>query len=150
MGIFRNSLLQCLIHEATSNLSAAISTSSKPGAVVVDKLLLYMKFSSSMRAASSVSKTTLKREHKKASSWHSKNHKQSTYNINEHISMLTLLCCFTSLFQYAKHLDHNQQIKNGSRKSYQMHWFVKSHAVAPTLAFHLRKANKEEKERNTA
>ncbi|WVZ16378.1 hypothetical protein V8G54_009360 [Vigna mungo] len=51
--MFRNNRLQYLMHEATSNLSAAINTSSKAGAVVVVKVLLYIKFSSSMRAASS-------------------------------------------------------------------------------------------------
>ena len=53
IGIFRNNRLQYLMHEATSNISAAINTSSNAGAVVVVKVVLYIKFSSSMRAASS-------------------------------------------------------------------------------------------------
>ena len=54
MGKFLKNLLQRLIHEATLSLSVAINTSSEPGAVLVDRVLLYMKFKSSMRAASSV------------------------------------------------------------------------------------------------
>lgn len=44
------------MHDATSNSSAAISTSSKAVGVIVDKVLLYMKFSNSMKAASSAKK----------------------------------------------------------------------------------------------
>lgn len=56
MGRLSSKWLQCLMHDATSNLSAAISTSSKAVGVIVDKVLLYMKFSKSMKAASSAKK----------------------------------------------------------------------------------------------
>ncbi|MFS7942875.1 hypothetical protein Hanom_Chr06g00493681 [Helianthus anomalus] len=54
MGSFLNERLQYLMQEATSNLSAAINTSSSAGSDVTVKVLLYMKLRSSISAASSV------------------------------------------------------------------------------------------------
>jgi hypothetical protein len=52
--MLRNNLLQYLIHDATLNLSAAKSTSSKAVARVADKVLLYIKLRRSNKASSSV------------------------------------------------------------------------------------------------
>jgi len=53
IGILRNNWLQYFIHEATSNLSATINTSSKAEDAVTDSELLYMNFKSSITAVSS-------------------------------------------------------------------------------------------------
>ena len=50
------------MHDATSYLSAAISTSSKADGVVVDKVLPYIKFMRSMKAASSAPQQLFKEE----------------------------------------------------------------------------------------
>ncbi|GER45203.1 RNA-binding protein AU-1, partial [Striga asiatica] len=55
IGRFLRRRLQYLMQEATSNLSAAMSTSSRAVVVLAAKVLLYMKFRSSIRAFSSVS-----------------------------------------------------------------------------------------------
>ena len=52
--MLHNNLLQYLIHDATLNLSAAKSTSSKAVARVADKVLLYIKLSRPNKASSSV------------------------------------------------------------------------------------------------
>jgi len=51
--MLRNNLLQYLMHDATLNLSAAKSTSSKAVARLADKLLLYIKLRRSIKASSS-------------------------------------------------------------------------------------------------
>lgn len=59
IGIVSSKRLQYFIHEATSNLSAAIRTSSKAGTVVNVSELLYMNFNSSITAASSAIKNVI-------------------------------------------------------------------------------------------
>ena len=53
IGKLHSSLLQYFMQDATSNLSAAMSTSSNPGAVFVVNIFLYINFRSSVNAASS-------------------------------------------------------------------------------------------------
>lgn len=52
-GIFSNKRLQYFIHESTSNFLAVIRTSSKAETPVTDSEWLYMKYKSSINAASS-------------------------------------------------------------------------------------------------
>ena len=57
MGILSNERVQYFIHEATSNLSAAIRTRNKAGTSVTDDSeFVYMNFNSSITAASSANK----------------------------------------------------------------------------------------------
>ncbi|KAG5590710.1 hypothetical protein H5410_041224 [Solanum commersonii] len=51
-----NSLLQYLMHGATTNLSAVIITSRRLVGVVVDKVIQYINFKKFMRAVSSAHK----------------------------------------------------------------------------------------------